>query len=239
MASVHPEAHRATAPLALDHVALWVGDRDAMAAFLCNHLGMQELERTEKFTLLGADARRGKLSLFPAEGPRDPGALLRVVLRVADLERALASLPASLEVERPVPETAVFEGPEGLGLGLTSVMGGGVDYDLDHVVLRVDDPDEATVALTELGFVPRGGALHVGDKQLRLEEDPALARERPLLNHIGLLVESVEAVEVQARQRGLEVEELADASNTVAVFVRGPERIRLEYIQARPTSLLS
>ena len=43
---------------------------------------MHEIERTDTFTLVGADARRGKLTLFDAEGPREPGALERVVLRV-------------------------------------------------------------------------------------------------------------------------------------------------------------
>jgi catechol 2,3-dioxygenase-like lactoylglutathione lyase family enzyme len=46
-------------PNSLDHVALWVADRDAIAELACGSLGMHEIERTDKFTLLGADARRG------------------------------------------------------------------------------------------------------------------------------------------------------------------------------------
>src|ERR1700754_1901702 len=88
----------AIAPIALDHVALWVADRDAISALLCGHLGMHEIERTDSFTLVGADARRGKLTLFAAEGPRDPGVLERVVLRVNDLDAALARLPDGLDV---------------------------------------------------------------------------------------------------------------------------------------------
>ena len=45
-------------PTSLDHVALWVADRDALAALACDHLGMHEIERTDAFTLVGADARR-------------------------------------------------------------------------------------------------------------------------------------------------------------------------------------
>ena len=85
-----------SSPLAvnsLDHVALWVADRDAIADLACEHLGMHVIERTEKFTLVGADARRFKLTLFAAEGPREPGALVAVILRVGDLEAALAELP--------------------------------------------------------------------------------------------------------------------------------------------------
>src|SRR5436190_675192 len=76
----------AIAPHSLDHVALWVADRDRLADFLCDHLGMHVIDRTDKFTLVGSDARRGKLTLFSAEGPREPGPLERVVLRVDDLD---------------------------------------------------------------------------------------------------------------------------------------------------------
>ena len=61
-------------PLTLDHVALWVADRDAIATVLTEQLGLREIERTERFTLLGADARRGKITLFTAEVPRERGA---------------------------------------------------------------------------------------------------------------------------------------------------------------------
>src|ERR671923_2186372 len=97
----------------LDHVALWVRDRDALADFLVDRLGMHVIERTDTFTLVGADARRGKLTLFAAEGPREPGVLERVVLRVSDLERAIAALPAGLDVERTDDGVVRFDAPEG------------------------------------------------------------------------------------------------------------------------------
>src|SRR4051812_4277346 len=99
-------------PTSLDHVALWVTDRDALAGFLCDHLGMHEIDRTDKFTLVGSDARRGKLTLFAADGPRDPGPLERVVLRVRDLDAALAALPADVELQRDGHGLAAFPGPE-------------------------------------------------------------------------------------------------------------------------------
>ena len=64
-------------PNSLDHVALWVEDRAELAAFLCGHLGMHEIERTEKFTLVGSHARRGKLTLFAEE----PGRQVQVICR--------------------------------------------------------------------------------------------------------------------------------------------------------------
>src|SRR5919201_1374758 len=105
-------------PETLDHVALWVADRDRIADFLTRHIGMHVIERTDKFTLLGSDARRGKLTLFSAEAPREQGALKHVALRVSDLEAALERLPEGLDVERPRDGEAYFEIAEGLRLGL-------------------------------------------------------------------------------------------------------------------------
>jgi catechol 2,3-dioxygenase-like lactoylglutathione lyase family enzyme len=80
-------------PTSLDHVALWVADRDPIAEFATAHLGMHVIERTDRFTLVGSDARRGKLTLFATDGPREPGALARIGLRVSDLAAARAALP--------------------------------------------------------------------------------------------------------------------------------------------------
>jgi catechol 2,3-dioxygenase-like lactoylglutathione lyase family enzyme len=219
---------------ALDHVALWVADRDRLADFAYAHLGMHEIERTDNFTLVGADARRGKLTLFAADGPRDPGALVRVVLRVRDLDEALAQLPADLEVARPRDDLATFEGPEGLGLGLVSAPGADLDYDIDHVVLRVPDPSASTERFATLGFAPDGNRLQVGDKWMVLERGNGDRFERPLLNHIALLVDSGQEQLAEAQRRGLDVAEVRDAANTYAVFVWGPDRIKLEYVEHKP-----
>jgi len=78
-------------PKTLDHVAFWVADRDTIADFATSYLGMHVIERTDRFTLVGSDARRGKLTFFDAEGPRERGALKHVALRVNDLPEALES----------------------------------------------------------------------------------------------------------------------------------------------------
>src|SRR2546421_11862637 len=122
------------APHSLDHVALWVADRHTLAAFLTGYTGMHEIERTDRFTLVGADARLGKLTLFDAEGPREPGVLSRIVLAVSDLDAAVAALPADLARERRGDDLVTFEGPEGLGLGLERKDAPQVEYDLGHVV---------------------------------------------------------------------------------------------------------
>lgn len=219
---------------ALDHVALWVADRDPLADFLCEHAGMHIVDRTDAFTLVGSDARRGKLTLFAAEGPRDPGPLERVVLRVSDLGRALDALPGDLAVERE-DGVATFTAPEGLGLGLVEDPGTEVEYDIDHVVLRVPDTARAGERLAALGLTPAGDArLSAGDKQLRLVAGTSAETERPLLNHIALLVDSGQQQLTQAREQGIEIAEIRDAANTFAFFVWGPDRIQLEYVEHKP-----
>jgi catechol 2,3-dioxygenase-like lactoylglutathione lyase family enzyme len=220
---------------ALDHVALWVADRDPLADFACAHLGMHLIERTESFTLVGADARHGKLTLFKAEGPREPGVLERVVLRVSDLACALEALPGDLAVEE-ADGVARFEGPEGLGLGLTQAQNVEVEYDIDHVVLRVPQPERTAAGLAELGLAPAGETrLVVGDKAITLARADVTEGERPLLNHIALLVDSGQEQLEEAKRRGIEIAEVRDAANTFAVFVWGPDRIKLEYVEHKPT----
>ena len=219
----------------LDHVALWVADRDAIADLVCGHMGMHVIDRTDTFTLVGADARLGKLTLFDAEGPRDPGLLARVVFAVTDLEGALAKLPEGLDVERPEPGLAVFEGPEGLGLGLRQVESPQVEYDLESVVLRVEDPEAAYRELETLGF-ERGddGGLFIEEKRLVLEPGDPGSSERPLLNHLAMLVDSAEGTRAEAERNGVEVADFVEAANTWAVFLWGPERIKLEYVEHKP-----
>ena len=220
---------------ALDHVALWVADRDTLADFACRYLGMHVIDRTDDFTLVGADARRGKLTLFAAEGPREPGVLERVVLRVSNLEEALSALPEDLAVERS-GGIAGFTGPEGLGLGLMQPENVDLEYDIDHVRLRVPRPDATRDRLAELGLAANGGArLVVGDKAVVLSEANVTEGERPLLNHIALLVDSGQEQLDEAKRRGIEVAEVRDAANTFAVFVWGPDRIKLEYVEHKPT----
>jgi catechol 2,3-dioxygenase-like lactoylglutathione lyase family enzyme len=195
---------------------------------------MHVIERTDDFTLVGSDARRGKLTLFDAEGPREAGVLERVVLRVSDLESALAALPEDLAVARD-GAVAEFEAPDGLGLGLVE-SATKVEYDIDHVVLRTPDPDRTRAGLAELGLSPDGdGWLTVADKSVFVSRADMTEGERPLLNHIALLVDSGHEQLEEAKRRGIEIAEVRDAANTFAVFVWGPDRIKLEYVEHKPT----
>jgi catechol 2,3-dioxygenase-like lactoylglutathione lyase family enzyme len=218
-----------TRPTSLDHVALWVADRGPLSAFLCDHLGMHVIEETDSFTLVGIDAKLGKLTLFAAEGPRAAGTLERVVLRVKDLDEAIARLPVDFERDS---NGVRFDAPEGLRLGL--VEADGTDYDLDHVVLRVPEPENAADELTALGFERSNGRLGVAGRHLELIHGEVDAGGRPLLNHLALLVDSARAVQQEAERRGMEIDDIKDAPNTLAVFVRGPAGIRVEYVEHKP-----
>ena len=218
-------------PTSLDHVALWVDDRGPLATFLCDHLGMHVIEETDTFTLVGIDAKLGKLTLFDADGPRQRGALERVVLRVGDLEAVLASLPFPTKAK--TDGVAAFEAPAGVPLGLVEARG--QNFDLDHVVLGLSDPESATRELVAMGFERRAdGSLAVGDRYVRVARGSAADGARPLLNHLALLVDDARGIQDEAEGAGLEIDDVKDAKNTFAVFLRGPEGVRIEYVEHKP-----
>jgi catechol 2,3-dioxygenase-like lactoylglutathione lyase family enzyme len=232
-------------PTKLDHVAYWVADRNTIADFLTSHLGMHVIDRTDAFTLLGSNARRGKLTLFAAEGPRERGALEHVALRVSGLERALEALPAGLELSRPRAGEAYFDvGREGVRLGLVEASTD-VDYDLDHVALLSANPEKTAGEYASLGFVPAApgpsGAprVEVGGAYVEFEPGEPVVSDRPLLNHLAVLVDSADEHIAAARDLGVEIDDVVDAPNTYAVFVWGPERVRVEYVEHKPTFSLT
>jgi catechol 2,3-dioxygenase-like lactoylglutathione lyase family enzyme len=229
-------------PKTLDHVAFWLADRDRIADFVTSHLGMHVIERTDRFTLVGADALRGKLTLFEAEGPREQGALKHVALGVNDLEAALSRLPETLDVERS-NGTAVFDLGEGVTLGLVEAETD-TDYDLDHVALFSADPEATAGRYRDYGFQPAqprpGGAprVEVSGAYVEFHEGDPGDPERPLLNHLAVLVDSAEDHRSAAEERNIEVQDFVDAPNTLAVFVSLPEHVRLEYVEHKPTFAL-
>jgi catechol 2,3-dioxygenase-like lactoylglutathione lyase family enzyme len=231
-------------PKTLDHVAYWLADRDAVAGFAVAHLGMHVIDQTDAFTLVGADARRGKLTLFAADGPRARGALEHVALRVSDLERALGELPEGLAIERRRKGEAYFELEEGVVFGLIEA-DTDLDYDLDHVALRSADPQATASEYGSLGFgAAAPGAsgcprVEVGGAWIEFQPGEPGAPELPLLNHLAVLVDSADEHEAAARDLGVEIDNVVDAPNTLAVFVWGPERVRIEYVEHKPTFSLT
>jgi catechol 2,3-dioxygenase-like lactoylglutathione lyase family enzyme len=226
-------------PEILDHVALWVADRDRIAEFVTERVGMHVVDRTDAFTLVGSDARRGKLTLFAAEGPREQGALKHVALRVASLERAQRELRDGFEIERPRDGELYFDVSEGLRLGLVEAPTD-VDYDLDHVALWSATPEETAEAYERLGFTPvepgpsETPRVEAGGAFVEFHRGEPGNPERPLLNHLAVKVESADEHIEEARELGLEIDNIVDAANTYAVFVWGPEHVRVEYVEHKP-----
>jgi catechol 2,3-dioxygenase-like lactoylglutathione lyase family enzyme len=119
-------------------------------------------------------------------------------------------------------------------LGLVERPDAAAEADLDHVRLRVSDAEGTARALESLGFAREDGRLSVADRWVELEDGGAPEGERPLLNHLALLVPSADAVAEEARRRGVEIADMVDAPNTLAVFVWGPDRVKLEYVEHKP-----
>ena len=223
-------------PQILDHVALWVADRDRIADFVTERLSMHIIERTDKFTLVGTNARRGKLTLFAEEGPRERGALEHVALRVSDLEEALQGLEG-IDVARE-DDAAYFDVSEGLRLGLVEGETD-VEYDLDHVALFSADPEATAKTYEDFGFAPSGERrVEVGGAYVEFHDGDPGNPERPLLNHLAVLVESADATLEEAKQSGMDVADFVDGPNTLAVFVWGPEHVKIEYVEQKPTFAL-
>jgi catechol 2,3-dioxygenase-like lactoylglutathione lyase family enzyme len=209
-------------PTKLDHVALWVTGRDAIADFATAHLGMHVVDRTDDFTLVGADARRGKLTLFAAEGPRERGALKHIGWRVPDIHE---------ELEREL----------GLAEDVHILLVEGDDYDLDHVALFSSDPEATAAEYASFGFDaaepgPSGcPRVEVGGAWIEFHPGEPGTPEKPLLNHIAVLVDSADEHIAAANDLGIEIDDIKDAPNTYAVFLRGPEGVRIEYVEHKPT----
>ncbi len=226
-------------PQTLDHVALWVADRERIADFVTGHVGMHIVDRTDDFTLVGSDARRGKLTLFAEVGPRERGHLKHVALRVRDIDSALKGMPEDVALDRSRDGEVYFDLYEGLRLGL--VEGDtAVDYDLDHVALYSADPEATAAEYQRLGFSPAApgpsGAprVEVGGAFVEFHEGDAREPERPLLNHLAMRVESADDHIDEAKEMGVEIDKVVDAANTYAVFLWGPERVKLEYVEHKP-----
>jgi catechol 2,3-dioxygenase-like lactoylglutathione lyase family enzyme len=212
-------------------VAFWVADRAPLVAFCERHLGMHVIADESNFTLVGSNARRGKLTFFDAEGPRQRGPLKHVGLRVSDLAAARAALPEG------TPE--VFELGQGIHVTLVEAETD-VDYDLDHVALWAASPGDTAREYLRYGFTPAGtNRVEVGGAFVELHEGDPAPNDRPLLNHLAVLVDSAEEIIADAGELSIEVESVVDAANTYAAFLWGPDRVRIEYVEHKPTFSLT
>ena len=212
-------------PTRLDHVALYVSDPQRAASALLARLPLRILEETDEFVLVGRRPELGKLTFFEAPPPREAGPLVRIGIAVPC---AMASSRVDLGEELIVQ---LVPGPrEG-------------EVDLDHIALRVPDPDASARAWLDLGFerAERVGPI----ERVRLEDtfvelhpgSPAPSR-RPLFNHVGLLVESVEEARSGVAEVGLEIRRFVEAENSRALFLSGPDGVEVELVEHRPSFAL-
>ena len=215
-------------PKTLDHVAFWLADREPIAAYVTEHLGMHVIDRQENFTLVGSDARHGKLTLFSAEGPRERGAFKHVALRVSTL-----------------PEDADRDVQLGEGVQVRLVQAPTeIEYDLDHIALYTSDPQRTAEEYGRYGFDPVDAStdgnprVEVGGAFVEFHQGEPGDPEKPLLNHIAVLVDSVDEHIAEAEEMGV-VDNVVDAANTRAVFVWGPDRVRIEYVEHKPEFALT
>jgi hypothetical protein len=120
-----------------------------------------------------------------------------------------------------------------------------VDYDLDHVALRSGNSEQTAAEYGSLGFEPvapgPSGAprVEVGGAYVEFHPGEPGVPEKPLLNHLAVLVESADEHIAAANDLGVEIDDVVDAPNTYAVFLRGPEHVRVEYVEHKPTFSLT
>jgi catechol 2,3-dioxygenase-like lactoylglutathione lyase family enzyme len=226
----------------LDHIALYMNDRDAAADFLTSYLGLHVVDHTDRYTLVGAGGRIGKLTLFdaPEDTPSSRGIIERINLRVANPETAVARLPAEADLMSR-DGGYLFTGPEGLPLALVPGGGDFTEYDLEGLVLRSGDPEGSAHGFVKMGFAPGENATTVkaGEYRLRLVTSAAGAETQGMLYHLGCLVDSAEKHRKEAEEQGLKIQDFVEGPNTVAVFVRGPEGVSVEYVEHKPTFSLT
>lgn len=214
-------------PRRLDHVALYVSSPEETAELLFRRLPFRVLESGDDFLLVGRSPSLGKLTLFSATYPRERGALVRIGL----------AIPCGTE-------RTTLELPDGLVLDLVPANADG-DVDLDHVALEVPDPAASAREWARLGLERADGGLdgvervRLGSAVVELHAGHAEPTERPLLNHVGLLVDSIEDVFRVVAERGIEVTREVDAENSMAVFVAGPDGVEVEYIEQKPSFALA
>ena len=151
---------------------------------------------------------------------------------MSDLAAARAELPAGAG--------DVFDIGEGIFVTLVEAPTE-VEYDLDHVALVGGRPGGDRRASTALRVRARPGR-RGSRSAARISSFTKATRsqgDRPLLNHLAVLVESADEVIADARELDIEVESVVDAANTYAAFLWGPDRVRIEYVEHKPTFSLT
>ncbi len=220
----------------LDHVAIHVADRDAFAQELVDRFDMHVIEQTDRFTLIGAHASHGKLTLLDkidSEGP-DPAPNRLVSLVLAESSGSAGVPPVTLTGGLVVTFAPIDDlGPEWIHTPRHALVG---------LMLRTIDPPLAAAALEtqydmHVGVVgPEQAVLEVGDAstegRITLSREPWNDDGAPsMLDHIGIRVSDAASWRARAEERELDIVRWVDAPHSRAVFVSGPDHLLLEYVE--------
>ncbi len=116
-----------------------------------------------------------------------------------------------------------------------------VEYDLDHVALRTSRPgsDGSCLRAVRLQRRPVPGAWRSAARSSSFTPATRACRSARCSNHLAVLVDSADDVIADAGDSGIEVESVVDAANTYAAFLWGPDRVRIEYVEHKPTFSLT
>jgi len=213
-------------PHRLDHLAFYVADPPEVARNLLARLPFRVIEETDEFILVGRSPELGKLTLFRAPGPRERGSLVNIGI----------GIPCA------TASTTLVAG-EGLDIELVPSASDG-EVDISHIALRVPDPVKSVRTWLAFGFERAGTVgpaerVRLGSTYLVLHPGPVDQARRPLLNHLGLLVESIDETKRAVANLGFEVEREVEGEESFALFVCGPDGVEVEYIEHKPSFALA
>jgi catechol 2,3-dioxygenase-like lactoylglutathione lyase family enzyme len=210
----------------LDHVALRVRDPERAAARLLRRLPFRILQQTDELLLLGRGPDLAKLTLLEGSTSKNNGILGHVAIRIP-----AATSVTHVELEDALDIRLVPAAPEG-------------DIEVGAVALAVEDPQASARAWRDFGFTSdvgqeEGERLRVGDIDLLLTPAAGTASDLGRLDHLGLLVASLDETLEEATEQRLEIDRVVDADNSRAAFVEGPDGVTLEYIEHKPSFALA
>jgi catechol 2,3-dioxygenase-like lactoylglutathione lyase family enzyme len=180
------------------------------------------IEETDEYTLVGRSPLLGKLTLFGAEGPRGRGALMGIGIGIPG---ATAS--------------TTFDAGEGLEVELVPADRDG-EVDISHITFRVPDPARSVRIWLAFGFERAGTVgpaqrIRLGETYLVLHPGRAQEAPRPLLGHLGLLVDSVDDTRRAVQNLGFETDREVEDNDSRALFVAGPDGVEVEYVEHKPS----
>ncbi len=214
-------------PNKLDHIALYVPDAGGVAARILSQLPFRIIEESDEFVLIGRDPELGKLTLFQADPPRRAG-----VVRSIGIGIPCATVERTIELGDGLRLDLVPADPEG-------------EVEVSYLAVVTPDPASSAHDWLQFGFAPAPKSasgvprVRLGSQHVELHAGTPDPTSRPLLNHLGLLVESLDELRAWVDSMGIAVNREVDAENSRALFLDGPDGIELEYIEHKPSFALA